>query len=104
MQISTPQYLPLKPFTLNLYDERMIRQIRGKVLSVGLTSAVVEVAGFGIEVRMSSPQTLAAGSEASLATHLAVRQDGMDLYGFPHAEDRDLFELILSLSFFCPNT
>ena len=104
MQISTPQYVPLKPFTLNLYDESMIRQIRGKVLSVGLTSAVVEVAGFGVDVRMSSPQTLSAGSEASLATHLAVRQDGMDLYGFPDAEDRDFFELILSVSGVGPKT
>ncbi len=34
----------------------MIRQIRGNVLSVGATSAVIEVAGFGVEVRMSTPE------------------------------------------------
>ena len=39
----------------------MIRQIRGKVLNVGLVSAVIEIAGFGVEVRMSSPQTLTIG-------------------------------------------
>ncbi len=82
----------------------MIRQIRGKVLSVGLTSAIVEVAGFGIEVRMSSPQSLGVGNEASLATYLAVRQDGMDLYGFPSDADRDFFELILSVSGVGPKT
>ena len=74
----------------------MIRQIRGKVLDVGLVSAVIEVAGFGIEVRMSSPHALTVGSEASLATHLALKQDGLELYGFPDSADRDFFELIIS--------
>lgn len=76
----------------------MIRQIRGKVLSVGLTSAVVEVAGFGVEVRMSSPEKLSAGSEAHLSTHLALKQDGLELYGFLDEADRDFFELVLSVS------
>ncbi len=82
----------------------MIRHIRGKVLSVGMTSAVIEVAGFGVEVRMSAPETLLLSSEASLATHLAVRQDGMDLYGFVDSADRDFFELILSVSGVGPKT
>ena len=82
----------------------MIRQIRGKVLHVGLVSAVIEVAGFGVEVRMSAPQSLSVGSEATLATHLALKQDGLELYGFPDAADRDFFELILSVSGVGPKT
>ena len=82
----------------------MIRQIRGKVLSVGPVSAVIEVAGFGIEVRMSAPQTLGEGVEALLATHLALKQDGLELYGFIDAADRDFFELILSVSGIGPKT
>lgn len=82
----------------------MIRHIRGTVLSVGLTSAVIEVAGFGVEVRMSSPETLTPGTEASLDTYLAVRQDGMDLYGFALPADRDFFELVLSVSGVGPKT
>lgn len=82
----------------------MIRQIRGKVLHVGLVSAVIEVAGFGIEVRMGSPQTLTVGSEANLATHLTLKQDGLELYGFPDSADRDFFELILSVSGVGPKT
>jgi Holliday junction DNA helicase RuvA len=82
----------------------MIRQIRGKVLSVGAASAIIEVAGFGVEVRMSAPQTLSVGNEASLATHLAVKQDGVELYGFADAADRDFFELILSVSGVGPKT
>lgn len=82
----------------------MIRQIRGKVLSVGPISAVIEVAGFGIEVRMSTPEALAPGSEASLATHLVLKQDGLELYGFLDVADRDFFELILTVSGVGPKT
>ena len=82
----------------------MIRQIRGRVLSVGPVSATVEVAGFGVEVRMSSPQTLPVGAEARLATHLALKQDGLELYGFPDAAERDFFELILSVPGVGPKT
>ena len=82
----------------------MIRQIRGKVLNVGLVSAVIEAAGFGIEVRMSSPQTLTVDSEANLATHLVLKQDGLELYGFADSADRDFFELILSVSGVGPKT
>ena len=82
----------------------MIRQIRGKVLSVGPISAVIEVAGFGIEVRMSSPGSLTAGSEASLAAYLAVKQDSMELYGFPDVADRDFFELMISIPGVGPKT
>src|SRR6185436_8125621 len=82
----------------------MIRQIRGKVLEVGLVSAVIEVAGFGIEVRMSAPRSLTEGGEARLATHLAVKQDGMELYGFTDVADRDFFEKLLSVSGVGPKT
>lgn len=82
----------------------MIRQIRGKVLSLSPISAVIEVAGFGIDVRMSAPDALTVGSEATLATHMALKQDGLELYGFSDAEDRNFFELILTVSGVGPKT
>lgn len=82
----------------------MIRQIHGKVLSVGPTSAVIEVSGFGIAVHMGSPEALHIGNEASLATHLVLKQDGLELYGFTDPADRDFFELILTVSGVGPKT
>lgn len=82
----------------------MIREIRGKVLSVDVGSAVIDVAGFGIQVHTGNPGALVVGSEARLATYLAVKQDGMDLYGFLDAADRDFFELLLSVSGVGPKT
>jgi Holliday junction DNA helicase RuvA len=82
----------------------MIRQIRGKILSIGPLSAVIEVAGFGIEVRMSAPDALSVGNEIALATHLVLKQDGLELYGFTDTADRDFFELILTVSGVGPKT
>ena len=82
----------------------MIRHIRGKVLSVSPVSAVIEVAGFGIEVRMAATDALTVGKESRLATHLAVKQDGMELYGFADEADRDFFELVLTVSGVGPKT
>jgi Holliday junction DNA helicase RuvA len=80
----------------------MIRQIRGKVLSTELTGVVIEIAGFGIFVH--GTESFSVGEEAALATHLAVKQDGMDLYGFKNSADRDFFELLLTVSGVGPKT
>ncbi len=82
----------------------MIRQIRGTVLGVTPFGAIIEVAGFGIEVRMNASETLVIGDEATLATHLVLKQDGLELYGFTDVADRDFFELILSVSGVGPKT
>ena len=82
----------------------MIRQIRGKVLATELGSIVVDVAGFGVAVRTPTPELFAVNTEASLATHLAVSQNGMDLYGFADALDRDFFELVITVSGIGPKT
>ena len=82
----------------------MIRRVRGKVLEIGAASAVIEVAGFGIKVFIGAPTAMAVGEETILATHLAVKKDGVDLYGFQNADDRDFFELIISVSGIGPKT
>lgn len=78
----------------------MISSVRGRVLSVGLDHAVVEVGGVGLAVR-ATPSTLATltrGEEASLATSLVVREDSLTLYGFADADARDLFGLLQTVS------
>ena len=82
----------------------MIREIRGKVLSREPLGAVIEVAGFGVFVHLSNPSSLTEGAEASLKTHLAVKQDGLELYGFTDEADRRFFELCLSVSGVGPKT
>jgi len=82
----------------------MVRQIRGKVLDISASGAVIEIVGVGIEVRVSAPEALAIGSDICLATRLVIKQDGVELYGFTDAADRDFFERMLSVSGVGPRT
>ncbi len=82
----------------------MIRQIRGTVLEVDPSGATIEVAGFGVFVAMAAPESLTQGSEATLFTYLAVKQDGLELYGFPESEDLRFFERLLHVPGVGPKT
>lgn len=82
----------------------MIREIRGTVLSVEPSGVIVEVAGFGVMVCVPSPDAFPEGTTAALKTHLAVKQDGMELYGFKDAADLRFFELLLKVPGVGPKT
>lgn len=82
----------------------MIREIRGKVLSVETDGAVIDVAGFGVFVSMLGSDALVPGTEVSLKTHMAFKQDGVELYGFSDPADLRFFEMTLSVSGVGPKT
>jgi Holliday junction DNA helicase RuvA len=78
----------------------VIASVRGRVLAVRLDAAVVEVGGVGLLVQ-ATPATLAElrpGSEAELATSLVVREDALTLFGFADADERDVFEVVQTVS------
>lgn len=79
----------------------MIGHIRGSILGVVPDRVVVDVGGVGYEVTMT-PRSIAQmggrGETVSLNTHLHVREDGMILFGFLSAEERDLFRVLLGAS------
>lgn len=61
---------------------------------------VVEVGGVGLLVRCSATTSRALpplGQEVALTTHLVVREDALDLYGFATAAERELFEAFISV-------
>lgn len=82
----------------------MIREIRGTILSTMPTGIVVDVSGFGVLIHVASPDTFTAGETVRLTTHLAVKQDGIDLYGFPDGADLAFFELSLKVPGVGPKT
>ena len=82
----------------------MIKQIRGTILSVETNGVVVDVNGWGVFVYMSVPPLDAEGTSITLLTHLCIKQDGMDLYGFTDRKDLALFALLLSVSGVGPKT
>jgi Holliday junction DNA helicase RuvA len=78
----------------------VIASVRGRVAAVRLDAAVVEVGGVGLLVQ-ATPATLAelrTGAEAELATSLVVREDALTLFGFADADERDVFEIVQTVS------
>lgn len=84
----------------------MIAFVRGTVASVGSDQAVIDVGGVGLAVQCG-PRTLAdlrLGAPAGIATCLVVREDSLTLFGFADEEERQVFELLQSVSGIGPRT
>lgn len=79
----------------------MIDSVRGTLLAKEPTMAVVECGGVGYACR-TTLHTLsglgALGEEVRLYTHLAVREDSVDLFGFSTRQERNCFEMLISVS------
>ena len=73
----------------------------GRVAQKGDTFVVIELGGVGLKVAMHT-RALAGlppvGGEAKLFTYLYVREDALDLYGFPTADELRFFELLISVA------
>ncbi|MBI2295417.1 MAG: Holliday junction branch migration protein RuvA [Betaproteobacteria bacterium] len=79
----------------------MIGRIHGKLLEKHPPQIVVDVQGVGYEldVPMSTFYQLpATGAEVSLCTHLVVREDAHQLYGFATEAERHVFRQLLKIS------
>ena len=78
----------------------MISFLRGTVAHVGLSSAVIDLNGAGMSVN-ATPQTLSnlrVGEEGKVFTSLIVREDSLTLFGFASDDERDVFDVLLSVS------
>ncbi len=78
----------------------MISFLRGTVAHVGLSTAVIDLNGAGMSVN-ATPQTLSrlhVGEEGKLFTSLIVREDSMTLFGFARDDEREVFDILLSVS------
>ena len=76
----------------------MIAQLKGKLAEAALTEIVLDVQGVGYDVAVplsTADRLPAIGSEVLLYTHLQVREDAMQLYGFASKEERALFRLLI---------
>ena len=79
----------------------MIGRIHGKLLEKHPPQIVVDVQGVGYEldVPMSTFYQLpATGAEVTLYTHLAVREDAHQLFGFATEHERRAFRQLLKIS------
>ncbi len=79
----------------------MIALICGKIAYKGISSVVVDANGVGY--RIFIPLTTfyelpEAGAPVTLHVHTHVKQDAINLFGFYTIQERDLFQLMISVS------
>ena len=85
----------------------MIGQLTGTIAAREAGSIILDVAGVGYLLRVTSPtyQLLTKKEGAvTLRTHLAVRENALDLYGFLEEKELHFFELLLTVSGIGPKT
>lgn len=81
----------------------MIARITGTIIETGEKFLVVETAGLGYMVFTPSlPGTL--GDVVTLHTHMVIRDDAHELYGFERVEEKILFSTLISVSGVGPRT
>lgn len=78
----------------------MIAAVRGILEGIKSDFAIVRVGGISLKI-YAPTSTLTSlgplGSEIELYTHLHLREDNAALYGFASPEDREMFELLLTV-------
>ena len=80
----------------------MLYHVKGELALCEPNLAVVDCGGVGyaLTVSLTTANTLSAflGKEVFLFTHLQVREDGVELFGFGSKEELSVFRLLISVS------
>lgn len=84
----------------------MIASIQGMVAATGKDYAVITAGGIGYKVFVPFPtlERLHTENEAYLHTTMIVREDSMTLYGFATTTERDVYDILISISGIGPKT
>jgi Holliday junction DNA helicase RuvA len=78
----------------------VIAHLAGTVAGISPDGAVIDVGGVGLRVQCT-PDTLASlkpGEPGRVATTLIVREDSLTLFGFGSDDERDVFEILLTVN------
>lgn len=78
----------------------MIGYLHGKIISKKPTKLLIDVNGVGyiVNISISTFEKIADKDEVSLFTYLSVREAAMDLFGFYSLAEKEMFELLISVS------
>lgn len=79
----------------------MIAHLRGVLLEKHPNQVIVETGGVGYDVIVpvsTFTQLPGAGEEVRLRIHTHVREDALQLFGFASADEKNLFEKLISVS------
>ena len=79
----------------------MIEYLKGKIAAIRENQVVIDVNGVGYVCSISeSTASLlpGVGEEARIYTFMSVKEDGVNLYGFPSYDDLEVFKLLITVS------
>jgi Holliday junction DNA helicase RuvA len=76
----------------------MIARLRGRISGRVGSALIVDVNGVGYLVNATPSVHRLGDGEVTIEVHTVVREDALQLYGFATADERELFELLLSVS------
>ena len=78
----------------------MFYYLSGTVAHIGPNLAVIDCGGVGYACSTTTTtlSTLRKGEKGKLFTHLNVREDGVELFGFAGQDELNLFRLLLGVS------
>jgi Holliday junction DNA helicase RuvA len=78
----------------------MYEYISGTLVNTHINTAIIDVNGIGYKIftTQHSQKQTSVGENAKFYTHLHVREDIFDIYGFATKEERTTFEMLLSIS------
>lgn len=82
----------------------MISRLRGKIWHADDKSIILDVAGVGYKIYLTDTDLAEiankdnGGANIDLWTHLSVKDDALDLYGFLDKTELDFFGLLISIS------
>ena len=82
----------------------MIAQLTGTITLIGNKYILIDVSGVGYKVAVTADTARLLGKQTkqkdkvSILTHLAVRENALDLYGFLHQSELELFLMLIEIS------
>jgi Holliday junction DNA helicase RuvA len=75
----------------------MYNYITGRISNIYSTFIVLENNGIGYLIKTANPYSFTIGDEMTIYTHVHIRQDVFDIYGFKNNEEKDLFIKLISV-------
>ena len=79
----------------------MYAYIKGRLVKTDLDGVIVEAGGIGYRIRTASgafERIASVGEAVKVYTYLSVREDAMELFGFPTEDDLKIFKLLIGVS------
>lgn len=78
----------------------LLEYMRGEVTDIILDKIILEVNGIGYRINstLNSTMNIKKGDRLTILTHLALKEDEINLYGFTTREELILFKQLISIS------